>query len=191
MELSTKLAGLQDENEVKYYGNKALILEKIKSELVNVIDESQEFNDDDDERNFVEKRKRIQPIYLPFVKLDNKKMALTLLKEESTWDLNHKPKTIACRNSIHEFYKCKLDTKCPIRVCLLITDDNEPVLIKKSHNVEHIHTKERGTKKEWGLNVDTKTAINQLYIMGTTTAAPLTYSLRQENIISKIEGMSN
>ena len=30
MELSTKLAGLQDENEVKYYGNKALILEKIK-----------------------------------------------------------------------------------------------------------------------------------------------------------------
>ena len=47
MELSTKLAGLQDENEVKYYGNKALILEKIKSELVNVIDESQEFNDDD------------------------------------------------------------------------------------------------------------------------------------------------
>ena len=51
MELSTKLAGLQDENEVKYYGNKALILEKIKSELVNVIDESQEFNEDDDNSN--------------------------------------------------------------------------------------------------------------------------------------------
>lgn len=57
-------------------------------------------------------------------------------------------------------------------------------MIKKSHNVEHVH--EVANKSSWGLNEDIKLAIKHLYMMGTSTAIPISYSLRDKAILSEL-----
>ncbi len=84
--------------------------------------------------NVTKKRKvAVKPIYLPFMKVDSKKAAIDVLKEERLWNLKNKPQLISLKKRLacNEFYRCNVSNKCPVKVCLYYKDEDDEVVIKK------------------------------------------------------------
>ncbi len=125
--------------------------------------------------------KRLQPVYLTFKTFANKEEAVNVLKDEKVWSMNTKPKKRICKNTVHEFYRCSSSVECPVKACVVYKSDEDTVTVKKSCNIEHNHEK---LKEDRGLNYDTRKAIDHLYAMGTKTALPIIYALRDKEILS-------
>ena len=121
------------------------------------------------------KKKRklaLKPIYLPFLRVENKNDAIEVLTQEKEWKMKSIA-SLACKEGLHEFYRCKENAKCPVKVCLRVNVETEPVIICKSKNIEHVHMEK--VAKVWGLNEDTKTAIKHLFKMGTKTSSKIIF----------------
>ncbi len=139
---------------------------------------------DDGESVSTNSSTRRQPVYLTSNTLSNKEEAVVLLENEKCWSMKNKHKQNLCKNTIHEYYTCNVSAKCHVKVCIAYSNEEEPVTIKRSSNIEHDH---KAVKNDtWGLNYDTKKAIEHLYLMGTTTAYPIIHGLRDRMKISEL-----
>ena len=56
------------------------------------------------------------------VETNTKEEAVHILKEERVWKMS-KPINVYCKDGTHEFYRCIVNTKCPIKACLIYEEE--------------------------------------------------------------------
>ena len=155
-----------------------------EEEILRYDDDSEKEDDQESLTSTNSSTKRLQPVYMQFKTVKNKEEAIDFLREEKVWSMNTKPKKTICKNSVNEFYRCNSSVKCPVKACVVYKSVDDQVNIKKTCNIEHNHNEI--VKDSKGLNCDTKKAIQHLYTMGTKTALPIIYALRDKEVLSSI-----
>ena len=112
--------------------------------------------------------------------LDNEEVAKEKIKNENTWQSYGRSSNT--KDGLKVYYDC-VHKGCSKRIGIWYDmEDAQKVRIVKSANVEHDHSHEDSLV--WGLNEDTKKAIEHLFVMGTKTAQACIYALRNPAIIA-------
>ena len=140
-------------------------------------DESEEENEE-----AVSKKRKIMvhPIYIVHHVCKNRQEALECIKEEDQWNnycMSHETK-----GGTKEYYGCKRKG-CSKRIGLWYDNIDETVRIAIASNIFHLHDEEEVV---FGMDSNTKKAIDHVFIMGTKTALSIKYALRNPLVLSQL-----
>ena len=151
---------------------------------VEILVEEEEEEEEEEEQEEPRPKKRkvlVKPVYIVQQICENETQALRTIRDSGCW--KSFCKTTQTKSGIRSYYACKYKS-CSKKIGLWYDPTKETVRIVKSANIEHFDEEEE--ESHYGIDDNTKKAIEQIFLMGTKTAQGILYALRDSSILNSL-----